>query len=829
MTAPRCPLLLALLFTVAALAGDCAAKPARTDRYGDPLPPGARTRLGTLRLRGGYEVYALPERDAFLAVSLEGGKTVLYLWRLSTGEQLRRFEVPHRRAASALAPDGKTLALAIFDEERRTIRVRFRDVSTGKEVGELTGAGSVLALAFMPDGKALATAEESKGLRLWDWRSGRELRRFEGARTNCYHLAFSPDGKILSAANVQQRTVQLWDTASGRALHALGDGPGRRSLAAFSPDSKTVATADHADKSVHLWDTATGKEIRQFDAQLGVSSLAVSLGGKLLAAGCTPEPGQANSSTPIYLWEVSSGKEVRRLPGHVFTVTSLAFSADGKRLISGSSSSVARVWDVASGKEVSPFPEHESHVMSVAFAPDGRSLATGSLDGTIRLWETATGKQVRTLEDTTRPLVLHVAFSPDGRTLISDRPNGVLLAWDVATGRIARRIQVEGGLYPSASSPDGRFLAVWHRDASVRLLDAATGRELRRLSAGGSGAYLCFSPDGGLLAALSREPGGVLRVWDTASGREKHKWTVSQPGPILFTQDGRSLIEAAYYSPAGMTERTFHRWDIATGKDQPFEAEYKPRILSLAFTPDGRMLAWGDTAGTVTLWEIAAGQVRRRLQGHRSSVESLAFSPDGRTLASGSADTTALLWDVTGRSAAEEGEISADRVQTCWDDLANKDAGKAFDAIGLLTATPQHAIPMLKEKLHPAPAPIDPKQMARLLADLDSDEFALRQKAMTSLRQLDERAEPGLREVLKGKLSLEMRKRIEELLEGVRASAASPENLRSLRAVEVLEHIGTPEAEKVLRTLANGAAEARLTRGAKAARERLQRRRPPKP
>jgi hypothetical protein len=237
---------------------------------------------------------------------------------------------------------------------------------------------------------------------------------------------------------------------------------------------------------------------------------------------------------------------------------------------------------------------------------------------------------------------------------------------------------------------------------------------------------------------------------------------------------------AGDFLPPGVTERTFHVWDVDTGEDRSFTTRQIARVFGVAISPDGRMMAWGDTAGTITLWDLAASQVRRRLRGHISYVEDLGFSPDGKTLASGSADTTVLLWDVTGQPAAgRPGPLSPKELQGLWDALAGPDGGKAFDAIGLLSASAEQSVPMLKERLKPAPVTVDRQQIVRLVTELDGDQFETRRKATEELRRLGERAEPGLRKALEGKLSLEARKRVEELLAGLPRLAASPERQRA--------------------------------------------------
>jgi hypothetical protein len=246
-----------------------------------------------------------------------------------------------------------------------------------------------------------------------------------------------------------------------------------------------------------------------------------------------------------------------------------------------------------------------------------------------------------------------------------------------------------------------------------------------------------------------------------------------------------------------------------------------------AFTPDGRVLAVSAPSGEIQLWDLRRGKEVRRLRGFDAEVTSLAFSPDGKRLVSGLADSTLLVWDVADAIAEKPTLLDAAGATRLWTDLA-AEARKAFAARGTLAGSPAQAVALLKERLKPV-QPADPDEVKRLIAALDADTFKGREKARQALEALGDRASGELQEALKRKPPLEAHRRLQALLARLRPPVAEPETLRALRAVAVLEDIGTSEVRQLLQTLAGGAAGARLTQQAKAALERLGRRSAPKP
>jgi RNA polymerase sigma factor (sigma-70 family) len=836
----------------AALQPAQVGKPAHVDAFGDPLPPDALARLGTVRLRpGGYAASIAFSPDGKQIVT--GSWSDVSVWDTGSGKEVCRLSRERdsgwHGGAALLTDDGRS----ILTHERIGVQrfIRLRDRVTLKEIHKFA-ADFVDFRCLTPDGKRAIGLSQGDGgykVEVWDLNQGARIRAWNAHKDYIWAMALGRDGKTLATGGVD-KVIRLWDVETGQLRRELSDHPDVVSKLALSPDGKVLASlashevkhgagsSYHWEKKIRLWDVQSGKETRQlrmegtgdrFGYSEGFSDVVFSPDGTRLAT--------AGLDGLVRLWDAATGNEQRRfLTGRV-GAQMLAFAADGHTLaVAGTT---IRLIGVATGKEKLPQLGRLARIFSIAVAPDGHTIATGGGDH-IQLWDAITGRPRNRLADQEQS-ISSVQFSSDGQSLLTAGTDAILRLWDHRTGKERSRIEPGKGLHLLAVTNDGATAALVHDDRSIRVVDLATGQERGRLAGAKEPAIgAAFAPDGRTLVAWHENH--TARVWDLASGKEVRHFAFQDrpdrpiaPGstgerdgfyPAAVSPDGR-LIAYGSQGPNFVIPQGKYLYvaiqEVATGKTKRIVENLLPDgATTLVFSPDSRSLAWsGSQSPVIHVLELATGNERLRLDGHHGRVTSLVFSADGRTLVSGSDDTTALVWDMRGTRAAKGEVLDADAT---WQALAQEDAVAAYVTMRRLASAP-NVVALLRQRLAPIPRP-DEKRIAKLLADLDSQQFEVRDAAEKELAKLAETAVPACRAALRTAGSLELCRRLEGLIDKQAAEAArpSPDRLRRLRSVEVLEMAGSPECRRLLQHLADGAPGAQLTEEAAASLHRLSRR-----
>jgi WD40 repeat protein len=825
-----------------------AAAP-NTDAYGDPLPPGAVARLGTVRLRPALCLAFSP--DGKTLATGEGG--AVRLWQTATGKQIRQFTngVPRGGVAFlAFSPD--SLRLAAMDCSGMEVGVW--NVRTGRRLisvslPERCDAPAFVSdrLAFTPDGGTLLVGYPRSAY-AFDAATGKEVASINPANRyvrSAGAFAFSPDGSAFAVAPSRGNSVpELWSRAGRKPLFTLQlevpEKDGVQSLT-YSHDGRLLAACCR-DGTSRVWDAKTGKEIYKYKGPEGrILSVAFAPDDRALAVVGDAKSESTNpEGRVIRVWDLAEPASAGRVyPAPGFG--SVSFSPDGKTLAGIRCDNCARLIDRATGKDLYNITGHLGAVTAIAYAPDGKMVASAGIDHSVRLWDAGTGRQVRVLEGHS-DLVFGIAFSPDGRWLASGGRDGALVLWETATGQISHRDEGLGRVLAVAFAPDGKSFASGTADGPVRMWNVPTGKPAGVVedSYGAMVAALAFSPDGRLLACGGE---GVVRLRDAATGRVLRILSNQQETrpacwdftwSLAFSPDGKTL--------ASDSDEGIVLWETATGRVRKTLPGKGWVGNYLAFSPDGRLLAFGSTGWeffsfgprkpvvpVAHVWDVAAGVEAGTVEGHGLVVFAVAFSPDGTRLATGSMDSTALIWDLaslrrnwsrwTGRTPAAPAVSGPKDLEAARAALAGDDAAKAYRAIQALASSPGQAIPFLRRSLKPVQAQ-DPVRVAALLNDLNSDRFETRERASAALQQFEDSIEGALRKRLAENPAAEADRRIRLLLERIE-SASDSEGLYTRRAVEALELSATDDARRLLQELAGGAEGARLTREAGQALQRL--------
>ncbi|KAJ6501235.1 WD40-repeat-containing domain protein [Mycena vitilis] len=371
-----------------------------------------------------------------------------------------------------------------------------------------------------------------------------------------------------------------------------------------------------------------------------VQSVAFSSDGKHIVSG--------SSDRSVRIWDAESGEQLGGpLEGHTSGVQSVAFSPDGKHIVSGSSDRSVRIWDAESEEQLGgPLEGHTDWVRSVAFSPDGKHIVSGSDDRSVRIWDAESGEHLGGPLERHTDRVMSVAFSSDGKHIVSGSSDRSVRMWDAESGEQLGH-PLEGhtsGVQSVAFSPDGKHIVSGSSDRSVRIWDAESGEQLGHpLEGHTSGVQsVAFSPDGKHIVSGSSDKS--VRIWDAESGEqlggplEGHTDEVMS---VAFSSDGKHIV-------SGSIDRSVRIWDAESEEHLGGLLEgHTDCVLSVAFSSDGKHIVSGSRDRSVRIWNAESGeQLGHPLEGHTHGVQSVSFSSDGKHIVSSSSEKSVRIWDV---------------------------------------------------------------------------------------------------------------------------------------------------------------------------------------
>ena len=543
--------------------------------------------------------------------------------------------------ALVISPNGAVLA----SSSRRNTKLW--DIKSGRLIRNiLSDSYSIQRLAFSPDGELLATADEgSSPCQVWEVKSGRLVRSFTELKgSTVASLAFSPNGKTFALA---AGPIYVWDLRENSPLRKFGQ---EAKALQFSPNGEIIASANRANE-VELWQAETSKLLRSIPANVAIlhdKAISFSPDGKTIAV-------LTNDQT-IDLWEINTGNSIRNLSSPEYDpkvrgLQAVAFNSDGTKLlvlVNPNTSNVINhldVWDLASRKVIRQIPQRGGMKVRqdiIAFSPDRRSFVT-AFEDEITFREIDTGNIIRTFkghDNSTASLMIN----PLDEKILLNPPEASPSVWDANQSLICKLEGEEGGFRSIEFSPDGKTFLVQQPSGDASFWNQRDCSNLSRAS----DIKPVFTPDGKNIAVIAQQSIKVYSTEKQELGRilRGHKERIVS---MTFSPDGKLIASAS-------EDNTVKVWNWETGQALYSLETPQFRVYVVAFSPDGKTLATADgdypismRAGRrqINLWEAGSGKPLRSFGDHQWAVTSLTFSSDGKLLASSSKDKTVKIWNLS--------------------------------------------------------------------------------------------------------------------------------------------------------------------------------------
>ena len=577
------------------------------------------------------------------------GDTTVRVWDMETGQEMFA-PLVHPRSVyhAAFSRDGRRLVTACTDG-----RVRVFDAATGADTGLTNDYGDEVHCAeFSPDGRRIAyaggsfywTKSQDTTVRIWDLATG-QTRRLEGHQQEVACVTWSPDGSLLVSSGWDGK-IKAWDPDSGRELPGFEGSPKQRLIfsVAFSPDGRLLGAAGVDDPNptarATLFDVRTRRVKRELAGHsLVVHGIRFSPDGQYVAT--------TSFEGTVKIWSVEPPPPYVSLEGHEQTVWTAAFSPDGRQVATGSLDQTARIWDADTGALLRTFVVRFP-VVSLGFSHDGKRLATVGPDHTACVWDVQTIPETRS-----RRRQSAQTESAEGQQRLKSAATESAGPAQVQRERVPDPplLRLRGhtrALLAVAWSPDDQWIATGSKDQTARIWNVSTGAEHRTLIGHNDSVQaVAFTPDGDILATGSGD--GTVRLWSVPSG-ECLRVLTNHTDSVLslaFSPNGDLLA-------TGSADRSARLWDSHTGRQVQVLAGHINGVTSVAFSPDGQRLITAasgtDLYANATremrafFWDVASGRQLLTLPAHNNAVYAAAFSPEGRRLVTASGDNTVRIW-----------------------------------------------------------------------------------------------------------------------------------------------------------------------------------------
>ncbi len=601
------------------LGGWCSPAPAAQST---PVP------LRTYGLGDLQSIQVAPDGRSFATAGQSGA----FLWDLEQGIVRHRFETHGGRVtALAFSPDSRVVLTAGADRQ-----IRGWHTDSGTELRSFAGhQGEITALTFSADGDRFVSASADNTARVWSLETGEAGPVLRVSGVFIQAAAFTPDGlHLVTADSSPTNNVRLWDLATQTTIHLLGEHVGQVNSLGWVAEGHLATAGD--DGMVRLWDVESGTKVRSLEGDADyLAGIVVSGSGSRVVAG--------SASGRIQSWNTLTGEREHAWTGPFLFGLGAIPGTD--RILTANTDNLLRERELATGVVVREIAGHTtSTTLGVAFSPDGRTVVSGGTEAAIRVWDRASGQALRVLEGQAAGTAT-VAFTPDGQRILSTRgaPRPVAQLWNAATGELEREFEWTTG-WPTcaALSRDGTRLVTGAQHQQVRVWNVATGGLLRTLT--GPAAWVtavAYSPDGTRLASGGSSFAPVVSLWDADTGQSLHTFELEAGSvtALAFSSTGQELL-------VGWSDGYLRLFDVVSGELRR-EYDIPTGFLNAAvFSPDDSLILIGEGWPTFVarLVEVESGRTLRILPGHRWSVDSVAFNAAGTQVLTGS--DAVRLWSV---------------------------------------------------------------------------------------------------------------------------------------------------------------------------------------